>query len=227
MYAVPAAPGPTIAATCGTTPLMITCSRKRCPEPANIAPGGLLHARAGGVDEPHHRDALGQRQLAQARDLLLAGHADRAALDGEVVRAHRHQAPVDLAEAGDDAVGGRLVAVHRALGEVRATVDAELDERAVVEEQREALARGQLALVVLAVDLLLAPRRARSARGAPPGPRRAGAAGWTVRCGHQRILTARRAGSKQSYCLLCGHAAGASKSVSDLSTAARASRRTR
>ena len=34
MYAVPAAPGPTIAATCGTTPLMTTCSRNRCPEPA-------------------------------------------------------------------------------------------------------------------------------------------------------------------------------------------------
>ena len=35
MYAVPAAPGPTIAATCGTTPLMTTCSRNRCPLPAN------------------------------------------------------------------------------------------------------------------------------------------------------------------------------------------------
>jgi len=35
MYAVPAAPGPTIAATCGTTPDMITCSRNKCPEPAN------------------------------------------------------------------------------------------------------------------------------------------------------------------------------------------------
>ena len=34
MYAVPAAPGPTMAATCGTTPLMCTCSRKRCPDPA-------------------------------------------------------------------------------------------------------------------------------------------------------------------------------------------------
>ena len=34
MYAVPAAPGPTIAATCGTTPLITTCSRNRCPVPA-------------------------------------------------------------------------------------------------------------------------------------------------------------------------------------------------
>ena len=34
MYAVPAAPGPTMAATWGTTPDMITSSRKRCPVPA-------------------------------------------------------------------------------------------------------------------------------------------------------------------------------------------------
>ena len=33
MYAVPAAHGPISAATCGTTPLMITSSRKRWPEP--------------------------------------------------------------------------------------------------------------------------------------------------------------------------------------------------
>ena len=38
MYAVPAAPGPIIAATCGTTPLMITCSRNRSPVRANIEP---------------------------------------------------------------------------------------------------------------------------------------------------------------------------------------------
>ena len=35
-------------------------------------------------------------------------------------------------------------------------MDAELDERALVDQQREPLARGQLALLVLAGDLLLA-----------------------------------------------------------------------
>ena len=34
MYAVPAAPGPTIAATSGTTPDMITSSRNSAPAPA-------------------------------------------------------------------------------------------------------------------------------------------------------------------------------------------------
>ena len=69
-------------------------------------------------------------------------------------------APVDLAVAGDHAVGGRLDAVHRALGEVRPAVDAELDERAVVDQQRDPLARGQLLARVLLCDLLLAAAEA-------------------------------------------------------------------
>jgi hypothetical protein len=39
---------------------------------------------------------------------------------------------------------------------VRAAVDAELDERALVDQQREALARRELVLLVLAGDLFLA-----------------------------------------------------------------------
>ena len=35
---MPAAHGPIIAATCGITPLMITSSRNRWPEPANSEP---------------------------------------------------------------------------------------------------------------------------------------------------------------------------------------------
>ena len=42
------------------------------------------------------------------------------------------------------------------LREVRPPVDAELDEGAVVDQEREPLARGQLVLLVLARDLLLA-----------------------------------------------------------------------
>ena len=38
MYAVPAAHGPSIAATSGMTPDIVTSSRKRWPEPANIDP---------------------------------------------------------------------------------------------------------------------------------------------------------------------------------------------
>ena len=38
MYAVPAAQCPSMAATCGTTPLNVTCSRKSAPAAANVEP---------------------------------------------------------------------------------------------------------------------------------------------------------------------------------------------
>ena len=74
MYAVPAAPGPIIAATCGTTPLMITCSRNRCPVPANSEPGRLLDPRAGRVDEPDDRirfvSAISRRRVTFSSPVL-------------------------------------------------------------------------------------------------------------------------------------------------------------
>src|SRR3712207_4999141 len=48
----------------------------------------------------------------------------------------------------------RSAAGHRLLGEVRLGVDAELGERPGVDEQRDALARGELVLLVLAGDPL-------------------------------------------------------------------------
>src|SRR5437588_6706672 len=53
----------------------------------------------------------------------------------------------------------RLHALHRALGEVRPTVDTELHEGPLVDEQVEALARGELVALVLQGDLLLAAAR--------------------------------------------------------------------
>ena len=105
----------------------------------------LLDARAGGVEQPDERHALRQREVAQARDLQLAGHAHRAGHDREVVGRDGHEPPVDLAVAGDDAVGRRLLVLQAAHRVVDPGVDAELGERAVVDEQRDALARGQLA----------------------------------------------------------------------------------
>ena len=110
----------------------------------------------GRVEQPDQRDPLGQRQLAQARDLELSGHAHRARHHGEVVGGDRDQAAVDLAVAGDDPVGRGVAAGHGALREVRLRVDPELDPRAVVDQQREPLARGQLLGGMLAGDLLLA-----------------------------------------------------------------------
>ena len=90
----------------------------------------LLDARARRVEQPHERHALLQRQLAQARDLQLAGHPHRAGHHREVVGADAGHPAVDAAVAGDHPVGGRVAAVHRALGEVRLRMDAQLGERA-------------------------------------------------------------------------------------------------
>ena len=48
-----------------------------------------------------------ERELADARGLLLARHAHRTGHDGEVVGDDRDLAARDLAETGDDTVGGR------------------------------------------------------------------------------------------------------------------------
>ena len=122
---------------------------------------GLLDPRAGAVEQPHERHPLGQRQLAQAGDLDLAGHPHRAGHHGEVVGGDGDEPPVDLAVAGDHAVGRRLLALQPAHRVVDPRVEAQLGERPVVDQQRDALARGQLVLRVLAGDPLLAAAQAR------------------------------------------------------------------
>src|SRR6185312_6385110 len=117
--------------------------------------GRLLDTSAGGVEQPDEGHPLLQGDLAQAADLELTGHPHRAGHHGEVVGGDAAGATVDVAPAGDHAVGGRLDVVHRALGEVRAAVEAELDEAALVDQQVDALAGGELAALVLLGDLLL------------------------------------------------------------------------
>ena len=73
------------------------------------------------------------------------GGAEGAALDGEVLGVDGHFAAVDLAEAGDDGRTGV------AAGDIAALEAADLLERAGVEEQVEAFARGFLAFGVLLV----------------------------------------------------------------------------
>ena len=143
------------------TPEATTSSRNRCPEPANSDPTASWMRAPARVQQPHERHPLGQRQLAQARDLQLAGHAHRPGHDREVVGGDGDHPAVDLAVAGDDAVGGRVLVLQAAHGVVDAGVQAELDERARVHQQVDALARGQRALVVLAGDPLLAAAQAR------------------------------------------------------------------
>src|SRR6185436_12961325 len=83
------------------------------------------------------------------------GLAERAAEDGEVLRERVDEPALHGPVAGDDAVAGDALLVHV---EVHRAMDdelVELLERARIEQQRDALARGELAVVVLAVDASL------------------------------------------------------------------------
>ena len=153
---MPAAHGPISAATCGITPLAMTSSRNRWPEPANSEPAASwMRAPAESSSQ-----TIGMRfcsASSRSRPTLSSPVMPiEPAMTVKSYAAIGAQAPVDLAVAGDHAVGRRLLALHRPLGEVRPAVDAQLDEGALVDQQLEPLARGELVLLVLALDLLLA-----------------------------------------------------------------------
>ena len=112
---------------------------------------------AARVDEVDAGQAVLERDFLRAQVLLDRDRIVRAALDGRVVRDHQEFAAVDAADAGDEARGRRVVAVHAARGERR-----DLEERAAgVEEGLDALARQQLA----ARDVLRARGLAAAGRG--------------------------------------------------------------
>ena len=64
---MPAAHGPSIAATSGTTPDIITSSRNRCPEPANSEPAASWIRAPAESSSQISGIRLLQRHLAQAR----------------------------------------------------------------------------------------------------------------------------------------------------------------
>jgi hypothetical protein len=117
----------------------------------------LLDARPAGVEEADDRRAGLERHVLDLGDLLRVRLGQRAAEDGEVLGEDEDRAAVDGAPAGHDAVARDLLPGH---AEVRRPVldeHVELLERAVVEEEVDALPRGQLAALVLRLD---APRPA-------------------------------------------------------------------
>ncbi len=121
----------------------------------------LLDARAARVVQANDRRAVLHRQIHDLADLFRVRLAQRAADHGEVLREDVHQAPVDRAVPGDHAVAQDLA---RQVADVAPALDDEavqLGERALVQEQLEPLARGQLALGMLRLDALLAAAQTR------------------------------------------------------------------
>ncbi len=117
----------------------------------------LLDAGPGGVEQPHHWDALAHRHVAHPGDLLLADGAHRAAHDGEVVGSDRHPPAVHFPDPGHDPVGCQVAIAERRVHVVGQP--AVLDERPLVAQQVEPLPHRQLALTVLTGHPLLAAHR--------------------------------------------------------------------
>src|SRR6266513_2571656 len=88
-----------MAATSGTTPLNVTCSRNRAPAPANVEPVDCwMRAPA---ESSSHTSGMRQRSaISRMRAVLRSPTAPIAP-------------PIDLADAGDHAVGGQVVVAGR------------------------------------------------------------------------------------------------------------------
>ena len=146
----------------------------------------LLDARAAGIVQADHGRAGLQRQVHDLADLLRVGFGERAAEDGEILREDVDQAAVDAAVAGDEAVAGNALLVH---AEIAAAVRDQLVqflEGAFVEQQFDALARGELAFA------------GAGGRGAP-GLRPARRPAWRRRSSSSRFIGIIVAG-RGTYC---------------------------
>ena len=111
-----------------------------------------MNACAAGIVEPHHRRAHAHGVVHDLADLLRVRLAQRATEDGEVLAEDEDQSPVDRAASGDHAIARHTLFGH---AEIRGTVLDEhvvFLERAVVEQQFQTLAGGELALGVLPLD---------------------------------------------------------------------------
>src|SRR6266568_6152395 len=84
------------------------------------------------------------------------GLGQRAAEHGKILGEYKRLAAVDRAPAGDHAVARNLVLLHPEFG--RAVLDEHVEflERPLVEQELDALPRGQFAARVLRLDALLA-----------------------------------------------------------------------
>ena len=161
--------------TSGTRPLSWANSAKaRQSRPATIGMSTSPGPPAAALGEQHDRQPAPLGDLEQAVLLEVVAHALRAGQD-RVVVGHRHaRAAVDLADARDQAVGGRardqLLARAPALlgGEQQRAV---LDEGVLVDELGEVLARRAPPALAASGDRVRARRVEADSRGARAPPR--------------------------------------------------------
>ena len=110
----------------------------------------VLHRqkRAARIDEIHARQPVLERDLLGAHVFLDGQREVGAAFDRRVVGDDHHFASGHAADAGDDAGRGRLVVV-----EVPGRQRRQFEKRRVgIEQLRDAVAHGQLAVLAMALD---------------------------------------------------------------------------
>src|SRR5204863_6562492 len=130
---------------------------------AREADDAFLDTRAGAVVEPDYRRAGAGREIHDLADLFRVGAGEAPAEDREVLREEEDEPPIDRAVPGDDAVAVDLPLLHPEVGAAVDLEAVELDEAARVDELLDPLARGELAVRVLALDALLAAAEQRLA----------------------------------------------------------------
>ena len=144
---------------CGMTPEAMHVALEHLAVAAERG-DALLDARAAGVEQADDRRARLHRHVLHLDDLLRVGLGQRAAEHGEVLGEQEHGAAVHGAPAGDHAVAGDFRLLHAEVAGAVLDEHVELLERALVEQQLDALARGQLAALVLRLDARLAAAEA-------------------------------------------------------------------
>ncbi len=112
----------------------------------------LLDARPAGVVEPDDRRADLHRQVHDLADLLGMRLRQRAPEDGEVLAEHEHQSPVDATVARHHAVTQIALAIETEVDRPVGDEGVHLDERARIQQQRQALPGRQLSAAVLLLD---------------------------------------------------------------------------
>ena len=112
----------------------------------------LLDARAAGIEQADDRRAVPERHVLDLHHLFGVGFRQRAAEHGEVLGEDVGDAAVDGAPAGDHAVAGHARLLHAEIDAAVLDIHVELLEGALIEQEIEPLARGELAAGMLRLD---------------------------------------------------------------------------
>ena len=110
----------------------------------------FLYARSAGIVEPDHRRPSLQGQIHNLANLLRIALGERSPEDREILREDVDQAAFDAAVTGDEAIAGDYCRIHAEIAAAMRHQHVEFLEGVLVQQQFDALAGAEFALLVLA-----------------------------------------------------------------------------